>query len=263
MQPCFSATSSSFPKRWGRAITSPKQADIRRLEPGRITERLQYVAGALGLIKPALDGRTALLGFAGSPWTLANYMIEGASKHEPLAAKLLFYEQPLLFAELMEKLTRAVAEFLKLQIDCGVDAVQIFDSNGGILADNVFEAASGRWMREIIEALGGRVPVIVCSRGNHGKWKNLVSTGASILSVDWTQPLAEIRRLLPANVGVQGNLDPALLTGTPEIVACETARILRDMAGLPGHIFNLGHGVPPTAKLDCIQALVDTVRTSK
>ena len=91
-------------------------------------------------------------------------------------------------------------------------------------------------------------------------WKSLVSTGANVLSLDWTLPLAEIRDLLPVNVGVQGNLDPALLTTTPEIVAAESARILRDMKGRTGHVFNLGHGVPPDAKVECIQALVETVR---
>ena len=237
--------------------------DIRRLEPARVVERLQYVAQALALIKPALNGRTALLGFAGSPWTLANYMVEGSSGHEPVLAKTLFYTEPRLFGELMEKLTFAVAEFLKLQIDAGVDALQLFDSSGGLLADNAFEAASGHWMREIVSAVNGRVPVILFSRGTHGKWGTLVATGADILSVDWTQPLAEVRRLLPDNVGVQGNLDPALLTTTPEVVATETQRILRDMTGLRGHIFNLGHGVPPAAKLECIQALVDTVRNFK
>src|SRR5208282_4623200 len=131
-------------------------------------------------------------------------------------------------------------------------AVQIFDSLGGTLADNVFEAASGRWIRQIITELEGRAPVILFSKDTHGKWDSLVSTGANILGVDWTQSLADVRALLPGNVGVQGNLDPALLTTTPEAVATETSRILREMAGRTGHIFNLGHGVPPAAKLDCI-----------
>ena len=234
-------------------------ADIRKLDSRRVCERLSYVADALALIKPALGDKAALLGFAGSPWTLANYMIEGGGGHDPTLAKALLYGEPKLFHELMEQLTPAITEFLKLQIDSGADAVQIFDSWGGLLADNAFEEGSGRWMRQIISELGGRVPVIVFSRGTHGKWATLAATGANVLSVDWTQPLAEVRRQLPGNVGVQGNLDPALLTTTPEIVARETARILRDMEGLRGHIFNLGHGVPPTAKLECIQALVETV----
>jgi uroporphyrinogen decarboxylase len=103
--------------------------------------------------------------------------------------------------------------------------------------------------------------VILFSKGAHGRLESLVSTGANVLSVDWTQPMAGIRDLLPDNVGVQGNLDPFLLTTTPDLVAAETARILRDMAGRTGHVFNLGHGVTPSAKLECIQALVDTVRS--
>jgi uroporphyrinogen decarboxylase len=234
--------------------------DIRRLDHTHALERLQYVADALALIKPGLGGRTALLGFAGSPWTLARYMIEGGSTGDSDRAKALFYSEPRLFGELMEKITAVVAGFLQMQVAAGAEALQIFDSNGDILADNAFEAASGRWIREIITALEGKVPVILFSRGAHGRLADLVSTGANVLSVDWMQPLAGIRRQLPDGVGVQGNLDPFLLTTTPELVARETTRILRDMAGLTGHVFNLGHGVPPTAKLECIQALVDTVR---
>lgn len=234
-------------------------ADIRRLDHRHAVERLQYVADALALIRPALNGRTALLGFAGSPWTLARYMIEGGSSGKSDGAKALFYSEPLLFAELMEKITAVVTGFLQLQIASGAEAVQIFDSNGDLLADNIFEAASGRWIREIITALAGQVPVILFSK--NARLAPLISTGANVLSLDWMQPLAEIRRLLPDTVGVQGNLDPFLLTTTPELVAAETARILRDMAGLNGHVFNLGHGVSPSAKLECIQALVDTVRS--
>ena len=236
------------------AVNSARE--IHRLDAGGAIDRLQYVADALALIRPALGGRTALLGFAGSPWTLARYMIEGGSSGETDAAKALFYSEPRLFAELMEKITAVVAGFLRMQIASGADAVQIFDSHG----DNVFEAASGRWIREIIAGLDGKVPVILFSKGS--RLAELVSTGANVLSVDWTRPLAGVRDLLPANVGVQGNLDPFLLTTTPELVAAETGRILRDMAGRTGHVFNLGHGVTPSAKLECIQALVDTVRST-
>lgn len=236
--------------------------DIRRLDARGAVGRLQYVADALGLIKPALGGQTALLGFAGSPWTLARYMVEGGSAGESDRAKALFFSEPVLFGELMEKITAVVAEFLLMQIACGAEAVQIFDSHGDLLADNAFEPASGRWIREIVRAIGGKVPVILFSKGARGRLDALVSTGANVLSLDWTQPLAETRDLLPENVGVQGNLDPFLLTTTPELVAAETARILRDMAGRTGHVFNLGHGVTPAAKLECIQALVDAVRST-
>lgn len=234
--------------------------DIRRLDARNAVERLQYVAAALSLIKPELGGRTALLGFAGSPWTLARYMVDGSSFGEAHRAKELFYSEPLLFGELMEKLVAVLVDFLRLQIAAGAEAVQIFDSHGDFLSDDAYEAASGRWMREIIAALAGAVPVIVFTKGASARLPELASTGANVLSVDWTQPLAAVRRQLPAAVGVQGNLDPFLLTTTPEIVAAETARILREMKGLPGHVFNLGHGVTPAAKLECLQALVDTVR---
>ena len=235
--------------------------DIHRLDHEHAIERLQYVAEALALIKPALDGKTALLGFAGSPWTLARYMVEGSSSGKQDRAKELFYSEPKLFGALMEKITAVVTAFLKLQIASGAEAIQFFDSNGDILADNAYEAASGRWIREIITAIGKQVPVILFSKGVPGRIDALVSTGANVLSIDWATPLAQIRSQLPPHVGVQGNLDPFLLTTTPEIVTSETTRILREMKGWRGHVFNLGHGVPPNAKIECIQALVETVRS--
>lgn len=238
-------------------------ADIDRLEIKAVTERLQYVAEALKLIKPALTGRTALIGFAGSPWTLANFMVEGGGVKDYRKAKALFYSDQKLFSRLLEKLTAAVANFLQLQIDAGAEAVQIFDSLGGLLSESAFAAASGNWIKKIIGNLKGQVPVIVFSKGTHGNWKTLADTGAQILGVDWTVRLADVRAQLPANVGVQGNLDPFLLETTPEIVAVETKRILQEMRGIRGHIFNLGHGVPPKAELENIEALVSAVRSFK
>jgi uroporphyrinogen decarboxylase len=227
-----------------------------------VTERLQYVAKALRLVKSALGGRTALIGFAGSPWTLANYMIEGGGVREYNKARALFYSDPRTFARLLEKLTAAVTGFLQLQIDAGVDAVQIFDSLGGVLSASNFVPASAQWTKQIVGSLKGQVPVIVFSKGVHGNWDDLAATGADVLGVDWNVRLADVRYRLPAKVGVQGNLDPFLLCTTPEVVAAETGRILREMAGRPGHIFNLGHGVPPEAKLENIASLVRTVRGS-
>jgi uroporphyrinogen decarboxylase len=235
--------------------------DIRRLETGAVRERLAYVPEALSLIKSVLGDRHALLGFAGSPWTLANYMLEGGSAKEFNRARELFYTDCSLFNQLLEKLTSAVTEFLQMQIESGVDAVQIFDSSGGILAGNAFEEASAKWMTQIIHSLGGQVPVIVFSKGVNGNWDALARTGAQILGVDWTVNLADVKKQLPKNIGVQGNLDPFLLNTTPEIVAAETRRLLSEMRGVVGHIFNLGHGVPPTAKLENIEALVETVKT--
>jgi uroporphyrinogen decarboxylase len=238
-------------------------ADVDRLQVEAVTERLQYVAKALPLIKSGLAGRTALIGFAGSPWTLANFMIEGGGVKEYTKAKALFYSDPALFNRLLEKLTRAVSDFLQLQIDAGADAVQIFDSLGGVLSDGDFVAASCRWIKQIIASLNGKAPVIVFSKGTHGNWDDLAASGAAVLGVDWNVRLAEVRARLPERVGVQGNLDPFLLTTNPAAVAAEATRIVREMRGRAGHIFNLGHGVPPQAKLENIESLVRAVRNSK
>lgn len=239
------------------------EADVDRLDAEAVTERLQYVAKALPMIKSSLGGRTALIGFAGSPWTLANFMIEGGGVREYTKAKALFYSDPGLFGRLMEKLTRAVSTFLQLQIDAGVDAIQIFDSLGGVLSDGSFGPASAVWMKQIVKALKNQVPVIVFAKGAHGNWDELAATGAQVLGVDWNIRLAEVRARLPDKVGVQGNLDPALLCATPDAVAAETGRILDEMRGRKGHIFNLGHGVPPNARLENIESLVTTVRNYK
>ncbi len=244
-------------------FTLRDQADIERLQVDAVVERLEYVAQALRQLRQALGNRTALLGFAGSPWTLANFMMEGGSAKEFTKARALFYEDATLFNRLMEKLASAVTRFLQLQIDAGADAVQIFDSLGGMLAPEVFEAASARWMRQIIESLDRSSPVIAFSKGTHGSWNVLSELGSQVIGIDWGIRLADARKLIPANIALQGNLDPVLLQTTPAAVTRATRQILDDMRGHPGHIFNLGHGTPPGAKLDCIEALVNTVRNHR
>lgn len=235
--------------------------DVDQLEPEAVVERLQYVARAIPLIQAELAGQTALLGFAGSPWTLANFMLEGGSVKECTRAKALFYSDPELFSRLLEKLTRAVTRFLQLQIEAGVDAVQIFDSLGGLLAADTFGPASARWMTKIIASLPSQIPVIVFSKGTHGNWDALARTGAQVLGIDWNVRLSEARAVLPKRIGLQGNLDPFILTTRPEIVAAEARRILNEMRNQPGFIFNLGHGVPPTAPLENVESLVTTVQS--
>ncbi len=235
--------------------------DIGRLDTTAVCERLDYVSKALRLVRKSLGDRTALIGFAGAPWTLACFMLEGGGADDYTKARRLFYSDRPLFERLMEKLTGAVSAYLRMQIETGVDAVQIFDSLGGTLASDAFAAASGRWITEVVASLQSRVPVIVFSKGVNGNWRDLAATGAQVLGVDWTVRLSEVRARLPQNIGVQGNLDPLVLTTTPEIVAAETRRILNDMRGLTGHVFNLGHGLPPTASLENIAAMVDTIRT--
>jgi len=237
--------------------------DIKQLDVPGLPERLDYIPRALKPVKAALGDKTALIGFAGSPWTLANFMLEGGSADEFIQAKKLFYSEPEIFAMLMKKLTAAVTRLLQMQILAGVDAVQIFDSLGGLLSGDAFAAASGRWIKQIVAALKNTVPVIVFSKDVHDNWATLVDTGANVLGIDWTIRLADVRAQLPEPVGVQGNLDPSLLLTRPEIVAAETGRILAEMRGARGHIFNLGHGVPPEAKLENIAALVETVKNFK
>jgi len=238
-------------------------ADVERLQVGAVRERLDYMPQALRLIRRELGDRTALIGFAGSPWTLANFMMEGGSSDSFARAKALFYENPTLFGQLLEKLTASVTELLRMQIEAGADAVQIFDSLGDLLAPSAYAEASARWMKQIVAGIKQRVPVIVFGRGAHANWDVLVETGAQVLGVDWQMRLGDVARQLPASLAVQGNLDPFLLTTTPDVVAAETRCILSVMGGRRGHIFNLGHGVPPAAKLENIAALVDSVRSHR
>lgn len=240
------------------------RADIERLSTERISERLHYVDKALRLLRNELGNNTALIGFSGSPWTLATFMMEGGSAEKYTRALALFREDPRSFRTLASKLTDAVTEYLNMQIAAGADAVQIFDSHGGHLSPQEFQIASGQWMKEIISALGAKVPVIVFSLGTHENWNDLVATGANVLGIDWQYPLREAQKLVPPNVALQGNLAPSLLSeGTPDEVARAASTVLVDMLARPGHIFNLGHGLPPTAKLENIQALVDTVQKFK
>jgi len=245
-------------------FTVRSKADVERLSVDRVVKRLQYVDKALRLLRKELGDQRALIGFSGSPWTLATFMMEGGSAEKYTRALALFHEDPKTFRALAKKLTEAVTAYLKMQIAAGVDAVQIFDSHGGHLPPEDFQAASGRWMKEIISGLGGKVPVIAFTLGTHENWKDLVATRANVLGIDWQFPLREAQKLVPANVALQGNLAPALLVdATPEVVARETSRVLVEMLGRPGHIFNLGHGLLPKAKLENIEALVNTVQNYK
>lgn len=240
-----------------------EKKDIAALDTTVLWEKLDYIPRAIRLLKKSLGEKTALIGFAGSPWTLANFMLEGGSAKEFAVAKNLFLRERETFLLLMEKLTLAVTELLQMQIAAGADAVQIFDSLGGLLPQSDFPEASAKWMKQIISGLGGAVPVIVFSKDVHGNWSDLVESGANVLGIDSRMRLADVRKILPASVGVQGNLEPSLLTATPAKVAEETYRILEEMRGMRGHIFNLGHGVPPDARLENISALVETVKNFK
>lgn len=227
--------------------------------PAGVRERLAYVPAALRTLRQELGETRALLGFAGSPWTLACYMIEGGGSEDFLLAKSCFHGRRDLFERLLEILAEAVAEHLLAQIDAGVDAVQIFDSWAGLVPGVDYEGASLKWIRRIIEKIGGRVPVILFARGAAASLPALATSGARVLGLDWTVPLAAAAQTLPQDIAVQGNLDPVLLNTTPEIVGLQTRRLLDTMRERPGHIFNLGHGILPQARLENVATLVDTV----
>lgn len=237
------------------------RSDIERLSTSQIPERLDYVRQALQMIKPELKNKTALIGFSGSPWTLANFMLEAGSAKEPTRALQLLKQEPATFKLLVEKLTTAIIEYLKMQIAAGAEAVQIFDTHGGMLPDNLFRAGSALWIRRIVEALGASVPVIVFSKGSRN-WDELAHVGAQVIGIDHGIPMRDAVEQLPSTVALQGNFDPQLLTtGDLESLRSEATRLLESMRGRPGWIFNLGHGLPPAASLDSIQTLIETVRS--
>ncbi len=232
---------------------------IEALDATGITEKLGYVADALRLTRSKLSEETALLGFCGSPWTLACYMVEGGSAKDYVAIKQLAWAQPARFEKLMQKLTDAIVDYLHMQIDAGADALQIFDSWGAICPATQYEAWSLRWIHRIISALKGRVPVILYAKGMGHRAPDLIHTGARVLSLDWTMNLRRMRQSIGHGAALQGNLDPAILTTTPEITRREAQRVLSDAGSQPGFIFNLGHGMIPSAKIECVEALMEVV----
>ncbi|MEY4489620.1 MAG: hypothetical protein RIQ79_2128 [Verrucomicrobiota bacterium] len=237
------------------------RAQIDALAPASaVPDKLAYVGDALRLLKRevATTGHT-LLGFGGSPWTLATYMLEGGSSEDFARAKLLFYTDRPSFDALLEKLTAALVAYFQMQIEAGADAIQIFDSWGGILAGPDYEAASLQWIRRLVAALPAGFPVILYAKGTAPHLAAQAACGVRAISVDWTADLAAVRAGLPANIALQGNLDPVLMTTTPDIVRTQATRLLTSMRGRPGHIFNLGHGITPDAKIECMSALVETV----
>jgi uroporphyrinogen decarboxylase len=237
-------------------------AQVDALAPAdAVPERLAYVGQTLRQLRGELKDTKALLGFGGSPWTLATYMVEGGSSDDFERIKLLFYTDRPLFDRLLQRLTDSLIVYFRMQIEAGADAIQIFDSWGGIIAGPDYEAASLSWIRRIISALPRDFPIILYAKGTAAHLTDQAFCGARVISVDWTCDLGIVRRTLPANIAVQGNLDPVLMQTSPEIVSREARRLLELMRGQPGHIFNLGHGITPQAKIECMEALVDLVTT--
>ena len=166
------------------------------------------------------------------------------------------------FELLMEKVTEALIAYFKMQIAAGVDAVQFFDSWGGILKGKDYEEGSLKWMSKIIHAIRDDIPVILFAKGCTDEMPALCETGAQIIGLDWTVDIGTMAEAIPPHIAIQGNLDPMILNDSPETTRIETQKVLDAMKDRPGHIFNLGHGIDKGAKLDCVQALLDTIRNS-
>jgi uroporphyrinogen decarboxylase len=239
--------------------------DIRKLPCPDVSESLGYVMDAISLTRRELDGKVPLIGFSGSPWTLATYMIEGGSSKTFSKAKKLIYQDPKLAHQLLEKLTTTVTDYLNAQIASGAQAVQIFDTWGGALSAQAYKDFSLRYMAQIVSGLkreneGRQVPVILFSKGCNTQLEGLANTGCDALGVDWTIALKQARKLVGNRVALQGNLDPSVLLAEKKVIRREVSDTLNSFGQGNGHVFNLGHGITPDVDPDNLTALISAVR---
>jgi uroporphyrinogen decarboxylase len=237
-------------------------------------DKLRYVFDAVTSIRRALRGRVPLIGFSGSPWTLASYMVEGAGSTDYRLVKTMLYARPDLMHRILAVNAEAVTAYLNAQVDAGAQAVMIFDSWGGVLADGAFQRFSLDYTSRVVRGLqresreGARVPVIVFTKGG-GPWLDeIAACGADVVGLDWTVNLAAARRRVGGQVALQGNLDPNVLFAPPEVVTREAAAVLdsfgrpqRPDGGWDGHIFNLGHGISQYTPPEHVAALVEAVHS--
>jgi uroporphyrinogen decarboxylase len=239
-------------------------ADVRRLPIPDPETELRYVMDAVRLIRRQLAGRVPLIGFSGSPWTLATYMVEGGSSREFRKIKGLLYAQPAVLHELLGKLAEAVGLYLTAQIAAGVDAVMVFDTWGGVLSTPQYEAFSLAYARRVLESLhrhppGRPIPAILFTKGG-GQWlEAMADTGYDALGLDWTTPLGEARRRVGHRVALQGNLDPLALLAPIDTLRTEVKQILAQYGQGSGHVFNLGHGITPDIDPAHVEAMIEAV----
>jgi uroporphyrinogen decarboxylase len=234
-------------------------ADLHRLTVPDVKEGLGYVFDAIRLTKKELNNRVPLIGFAGAPWTLLCYMVEGKGSKTFDLVKSFCYTQPELAHHLLQMLTDTTIAYLKEQINAGADLVQLFDSWGGLLSPDDFEIFSLQYMRQIIHALGNQAPVILFAKGAWASIREIAETGASGIGLDWCIPPEMARQFAGSSITLQGNFDPArLLTPIPELKR-EVTRMLNRFG--PGrYIANLGHGILPNVPVDHAKAFVETVK---
>lgn len=227
---------------------------------------LRYVMDAVRAIKSALHQSVPLIGFAGSPWTLATYMVEGGSSKQFSVIKKMMYQEPALLHQLLDKLADSVILYLNGQIAAGCDAIMIFDTWGGALAHPQYLAFSLAYMKKIVSGLhrqyeGRTIPVTLFTKGG-GQWiQQIAQSGCDAIGLDWTTDLRIARQLVGDRVALQGNLDPAVLHATPKVIDHEVQRLLAEYGHGSGHVFNLGHGITPDVDPEHVSALIDAVRT--
>jgi len=240
------------------AFTVRSRADLARLSGADAADRLAYVADALRATRQMLGDGQALIGFGGAPWTLAAYMVEGGSSGDGKIIRAMAAQRDPLLPELLALVTQTLAGYFRRQIAAGADAIQIFDSWAAWCDD--YEEWSLRWIRELLAELHTDVPVILFARGRNRAAASMAATGVRILSLDWETPLSEVRRSLGPGIALQGNMDPAFLEGEPAQAAAAARSVLDDMSGQNGFIFNLGHGIRPSARPESVGAVAETVQ---
>jgi uroporphyrinogen decarboxylase len=241
-------------------------ADVDKLwvpDPGR---ELRYVIDAVALIRRELGGRVPLIGFAGSPWTVGTYMVEGGGSKNFGRIKRMMYESPRVLHRLLDVLARSTVSYLNAQVAAGAQAVMLFDTWGGVLTPAQYEEFSLRYMAQVVDALtreseGRRVPNIVFTKGGGAWLGKIAAIGCDAVGVDWTTDLASARQAVDGRVALQGNLDPSALFAPPETLRAETIRVLDSYGAGAGHVFNLGHGITPDVDPERVALVVDTVRS--
>ena len=240
------------------------EADIDRLQVVNTASDLRYVTDAVSMIRRELNGRVPLIGFSGSPWTLATYMIEGQSSRDFIRAKTMLYTQPEVLHQLLEKLSLSVIDYLNAQILAGAQVVQIFDTWGGALSHDAYLEFSLAYMKKIVDGLikhadGRDVPVILFTKGG-GHWlEAMADSGCDCLGLDWTLDIGAAKGRVGSQVALQGNMDPAVLRSDRKGIELEVKTILESFGDDDGHVFNLGHGITPDINPDNVKIFIDAV----
>ncbi|RKZ48776.1 MAG: uroporphyrinogen decarboxylase [Candidatus Parabeggiatoa sp. nov. 3] len=242
------------------------QADINKLGVPDPNDALRYVMDAVSLIRRELAGQVPLIGFSGSPWTLATYMVEGGTTKNFSKIKGLMFEQPQVMHTLLDKLAQAVTAYLNAQIAAGAQAVMIFDTWGGILSTRDYLQFSLHYMQQIVEGLsreyeGQRIPVILFTKDGNEWLEQIAATGCDALGLDWKLPISMARKRVGSQVALQGNMDPCILYASPKRIREEVATILASFGKGNGHVFNLGHGIHPNIEPEHVNAFIEAVHT--